>query len=1060
MTNDLAIAGLYISLLQRAPEADGFSFWVQALNNGSSREAVAQSMLGAPEVLGAQASTQTSAQFVTQFYTNMLGRAPDASGLAFWSSVLENLGGAANVGARAALVLQITDVLATPLSTQPADVSSQDYQRSVADRALFANKVEFGVFFASQLKSNDMALAKSALALVTSDPASIQAASNLAQGIVEPEPPVVTPPITPPVITAADTAVDIARKFAPYSGNAATVDAAGMAADQLEAVGNVVNKIGSLSNLTLVLADVTDATVSALLPKALADSVAINATAATAAALSIVSANLAKIAIDGITGDLAFTREQSGFMTTTLLNKTSMTANVTADVSGMDRSQLSSLSWFIDKVDSITNLKLELANPDHRFTYNLLSKAVPGTVEINATGRVNEQLFVILNNLDKIVTNGITGDWSMTNSFQIEHLVTLLSEKLDLSANVTVDATGMDMTQLEVVGLHIAKVDTLTNLRQLDLQLLSDTATENLLSKSPGNTYVDTTGASADELSSLATHIDKIADSGITGTLTLNSTQTAEVLTALLGGKTGDATASVTVDASGMNMAQLEALAGGNSKIDSLVNLPPLELAGLSETATLYWMTQTLATAPLAIVATGATNGQLSSVSFYNNRVMADGITGDLVLNRSHIEAMISNLLSKASAAANVTVNASAMSVDQLNLVGSTAAIAKVDSITNLQFAISAFSSATASNLLSKAAMGTALVHADSQPTGDQLTVLSTHIGNIATNGITGSLSLTNDQSASDLTILLGDKTSAAAAVTINASSMTVDKLIAVGGGIAKVDAITSLNFRLQDVADNTTSALLSKSQANTVRIDVNGGSTAEATTVLGNLGKIANGGLSGLLEVSYANLDAGINTMLSSKIAQFSSLEVTGTAGREIMSFPGLTTGSINLRINPAGGGDLINLGNSSATILIADRDTVRSGNLSVNNTTTENLLHVEGTGFLNLHFSTQANAFGDGLAFQHGAVSNYDSNKVTAVGNQFSTLGDVVASANAAYLSGPLGGSTNQTPVLYTFEIEGGDGLNGKFLFLNDNDTILTIDDMIMSYAVSNLAISFVTF
>lgn len=116
-------------------------------------------MLGAPEALALYPVGQTSGQFVTNFYTSVFGRLPDARGLAFWSASLDALGGAGNAAARVALIVQISTTASTPLTSKPGGISDAAYIQAVADRARFINKIEFGVYFADELKSNDVALA-------------------------------------------------------------------------------------------------------------------------------------------------------------------------------------------------------------------------------------------------------------------------------------------------------------------------------------------------------------------------------------------------------------------------------------------------------------------------------------------------------------------------------------------------------------------------------------------------------------------------------------------------------------------------------------------------------------------------------------------------------------------------------------------------------------------------------------------------------------------------------------------------------------------------------------
>ena len=79
----------YIGFYNRAGDAPGANFWVNQLNISNTTLGVAVGFavssestaiypyLAAPNVLD-------PTTYITQIYTNVLGRAPDAPGLAFW----------------------------------------------------------------------------------------------------------------------------------------------------------------------------------------------------------------------------------------------------------------------------------------------------------------------------------------------------------------------------------------------------------------------------------------------------------------------------------------------------------------------------------------------------------------------------------------------------------------------------------------------------------------------------------------------------------------------------------------------------------------------------------------------------------------------------------------------------------------------------------------------------------------------------------------------------------------------------------------------------------------
>ena len=161
------VAKLYVALFNRAPDASGFAYWGQALANSVSIPVVTSALLSSPESLAIYTRAQTSAEFVATFYQTVFGRAPDASGLSFWTGELDAAGGVNVTAAKAQLVMKIVDVVSTPLPIKPADLSDAQYAETVNDREIFRKKVLAGIDFATLMNSDDMGMAKQVLANVT-----------------------------------------------------------------------------------------------------------------------------------------------------------------------------------------------------------------------------------------------------------------------------------------------------------------------------------------------------------------------------------------------------------------------------------------------------------------------------------------------------------------------------------------------------------------------------------------------------------------------------------------------------------------------------------------------------------------------------------------------------------------------------------------------------------------------------------------------------------------------------------------------------------------------------
>ena len=98
------VQGDYEYFLGRAADAGGLSTWVGALEAGWTPQAVLAGILSSPEYYADAGSTPTG--FVTDLYSDLLGRTPDAGGLATWVGQL-NIG--MSRGAVAAGIIHSTE---------------------------------------------------------------------------------------------------------------------------------------------------------------------------------------------------------------------------------------------------------------------------------------------------------------------------------------------------------------------------------------------------------------------------------------------------------------------------------------------------------------------------------------------------------------------------------------------------------------------------------------------------------------------------------------------------------------------------------------------------------------------------------------------------------------------------------------------------------------------------------------------------------------------------------------------------------------------------------------
>jgi hypothetical protein len=80
---------LYQAAFDRAPDDFGIGFWISQLDKGIPLLDVADAFIGSAEFKDKYAKATTNAALVDQFYANILHRAPDATGQAFWTGVLD-----------------------------------------------------------------------------------------------------------------------------------------------------------------------------------------------------------------------------------------------------------------------------------------------------------------------------------------------------------------------------------------------------------------------------------------------------------------------------------------------------------------------------------------------------------------------------------------------------------------------------------------------------------------------------------------------------------------------------------------------------------------------------------------------------------------------------------------------------------------------------------------------------------------------------------------------------------------------------------------------------------
>ena len=85
-----SLAELYIAYFNRAPDATGLSFWGDKLAQGMTMREIAGYFFDQPEPRALYGEDINLAKFVSSVYNNVFGRAPDADGFRFWLDALQN----------------------------------------------------------------------------------------------------------------------------------------------------------------------------------------------------------------------------------------------------------------------------------------------------------------------------------------------------------------------------------------------------------------------------------------------------------------------------------------------------------------------------------------------------------------------------------------------------------------------------------------------------------------------------------------------------------------------------------------------------------------------------------------------------------------------------------------------------------------------------------------------------------------------------------------------------------------------------------------------------------
>ncbi len=81
---------LYQAAFDRAPDQAGLGFWIKALDSGFSLRDAAAGFIASPEFASLYGSNPSNTAFITKLYNNVLHRAPEQEGFDFWLNAMNN----------------------------------------------------------------------------------------------------------------------------------------------------------------------------------------------------------------------------------------------------------------------------------------------------------------------------------------------------------------------------------------------------------------------------------------------------------------------------------------------------------------------------------------------------------------------------------------------------------------------------------------------------------------------------------------------------------------------------------------------------------------------------------------------------------------------------------------------------------------------------------------------------------------------------------------------------------------------------------------------------------
>ena len=259
VTIQQSVAALYVAVFNRAPDQAGLNAWTNAITSGQSTFAQVAAGFAAHEVFTTGIGALSNTAYVAALYTNILGSAGDAAGIANWTAQL-NAG--QSKAAVAALFVQAALTVDIPAMLAAGSLTAAEAAAATVRQDTLTNKANTGIYFAETLKAasnlNPLTVqsskagleadpiynaSKAAIANVTNTAASVQSAKDaisVAAGTANPAQSLLggtfmlTAGADTPATTAGNDTI-----------NALTIDATGAAAETFSAFDNIDGGAGT-----------------------------------------------------------------------------------------------------------------------------------------------------------------------------------------------------------------------------------------------------------------------------------------------------------------------------------------------------------------------------------------------------------------------------------------------------------------------------------------------------------------------------------------------------------------------------------------------------------------------------------------------------------------------------------------------------------------------------------------------------------------------------------------------------------------------------------------------